>query len=131
MLVNADLTYHNRSKELVRAIGMYAFESNKGQLDENSVRYKIRRMAIEIITSSINDILTVKRLKKYCQIMVNQKTAYSKKVFAQFMINNHVSSVNWFCSGEALNSIWFRILDLEDSGISRMTKLVHNKIENG
>lgn len=101
---------------------------NNNYVDEDSFESKMKKMAIEVINSFIGDILSVKQIKKYCKSL-NGKISYHKKSMIQMKLDRHINAVDWFNSGEACNSIWFKILNWENIGKKRLIDLVNKKIE--
>jgi len=95
---------------------------------ESESSQRLREMACEVILSFIGDVLDIEKISK-CNRIISGKHSYQKKAAAKLMINRHIHAVNWFCSGEALDSVWFRIMGLDDSGQQRMLDLVHKRIE--
>ena len=98
-------------------------------INRNSYTVRMKKMAIEVTLSYVTDILSLKKIKKYLKVINNIKSSYKEKNFAQLMLDRHYKSVDWFCSGEACESIWFEILDMHNIGIEKMITLVHKKIE--
>ncbi len=102
------------------------FEQN---INEDSEQYRFRKMAVEIILSFINDILTIPKLRKFCNIIADENIPNYKKTFAQLMIDRHVNALNWFCDKDVEHSIWFEILGWRVDR-NRMMNIVHERIEN-
>lgn len=108
----------------------YEYECHYNQnMYSNPYLSKIKVMATEIIVSAIIDILSIDKIKECINVLLDNNAEYYKKITSQIMLSNHVDSVNWFSSGEALESIWFEILGINFIKKKFIMNMVHERIE--
>lgn len=110
-------------KRISKEIRLYRQEQNHECEDEG---YK--NLAIEIILSYVDDILPKERVLKYVENIKTSKS-YSSRYESLLFLKKHTDAVRWFVSGEALNSVWFLILGLDDVGEKALSNLIHRRIE--
>lgn len=97
--------------------------------NEESLNYKIRYMAYEVIDSAIVDLMTNKKLNCFLKVINDKKSSVSNKLYAQRQVKRHYDALRWFASGEALNSLWFKILGVDVSQ-GDITKMINQRTKS-
>ena len=99
-----------------------------GNEDKDSLSYRMKHMAVEVVMSFIADILTIKQIKEQLKIANNSKSTFQEESAAKAKLDLHYASVNWF-THDSIESVWFEALGLDKVGKQKIIDLVHRKVE--